>query len=117
MPTVRDTLKHGEMKLIKEVLEAPTIQSDVGHIAAHCRTMRCYSCSGLGHKAQDCWSTRKQSLRIYLDNSSRKASTNKGTNAQRTDAKKQVWMRKTEQLQIGEVNQSREDGCHMASQV
>ena len=30
-PTVRDTLKHGEMKLIKEVLEVPTAQSDVGH--------------------------------------------------------------------------------------
>ena len=29
MPTVRDTLKHGEMKLIKEVLEAPIAQSDV----------------------------------------------------------------------------------------
>ena len=54
IPTVRDTLKHGEMKLIKEVLEVPTAQSDVGHIAAHCRTIRCYSCSGLGHKAQDC---------------------------------------------------------------
>ena len=96
MSTVRDTLKHGEMKLIKEVLEAPTIQSDVGHIAAHCRTMRCYSYSGLGHKAQDCWSTQKQSLKSYLDNSSRKANTNEGTNAQRTNAKKQVWMRKTE---------------------
>ena len=31
MSTVRDTLKHGEMKLIKEVLEVPTSQSDVGH--------------------------------------------------------------------------------------
>ena len=31
MSTVRDTLKHGEMKLIKEVLEVPTAQSDVGH--------------------------------------------------------------------------------------
>ena len=30
MSTVRDTLKHGEMKLIKEVFEAPTAQSDVG---------------------------------------------------------------------------------------
>ena len=30
MSTVKDTLKHGEMKLIKEVLEAPTTQSDVG---------------------------------------------------------------------------------------
>ena len=40
-----------------------------------------------------------------------------GTDAQRIDAKKQVWMRKTEQLQIGEADQSREDGCPMASQV
>ena len=31
MSTVRDTLRHGEMKLIKEVLEVPTAQSDVGH--------------------------------------------------------------------------------------
>ena len=95
-PTVRDTLMHGEMKLIKEVLEVPIAQSDVGHIAAHCCTMRCYSCSGLGHKAQDCWSTRKQPLRSFPYSSSRKASTNEGTNAQRTDAKKKVWMRKTE---------------------
>ena len=26
------TIRHGEMKLIKEVLEAPTAQSDVGHV-------------------------------------------------------------------------------------
>ena len=31
MSTAKDTLKHGETKLIKEVLEAPTAQSDVGH--------------------------------------------------------------------------------------
>ena len=30
-PTVSDTLGHGEMKLIKEVLEVPTTQSGVGH--------------------------------------------------------------------------------------
>ena len=30
--TVRDTLRHGEMKLIKEVLEVPTAQSGVGHV-------------------------------------------------------------------------------------
>ena len=28
---VKDTLNHGEIKFIKEVLEAPTAQSDVGH--------------------------------------------------------------------------------------
>ena len=31
MSIVRDMLKHGEMKLIKEVLEVPTAQSGVGH--------------------------------------------------------------------------------------
>ena len=31
MSTVRDTLMYGEMKLIKEVLEVPTAQSNVGH--------------------------------------------------------------------------------------
>ena len=31
-PTIRDTLKNGEMKLIKEVLEVPTAQSNVGHV-------------------------------------------------------------------------------------
>jgi hypothetical protein len=25
----------------------------VGHIAAHCHTMRCYNYSGFGHKSQD----------------------------------------------------------------
>ena len=30
-PTVRDTLRHGDMKLIKEVLEVPTTESGVGH--------------------------------------------------------------------------------------
>ena len=31
MSTVKDTLKHGEMKQIKEVLDVPTAQSNVGH--------------------------------------------------------------------------------------
>ena len=30
--TVNDTLRSGGMKLIKEVLEVPTTQSDVGHV-------------------------------------------------------------------------------------
>ena len=30
-PTIGDTLRHGDMKLIKEVLEVPTAQSNVGH--------------------------------------------------------------------------------------
>ena len=31
-PTVRDTLRHGDMKLIKEVLEVQTTQSGTGHV-------------------------------------------------------------------------------------
>jgi len=56
-------------------------------------------------------------VRSFLYGSSRKASTDEGSNAQSMDAKKLVWMRKTKQLQIGEVDQTKEDGCHMASQV
>ena len=67
----------------------------VGHIAAYCCMMRCHSCSGLGHKAQDCWSTQKQPLRSFLYNSSRKTSTYEGINTERTNAKKQVWIKKT----------------------
>jgi hypothetical protein len=36
--------------------------NQVGHIVAHCHTMRCYSCSGFGHKSQDCWNTRRNSM-------------------------------------------------------
>ena len=31
MPTVMDMLRHGEMKLIKEVLEVPIARSGAGH--------------------------------------------------------------------------------------
>ena len=32
MPTIRDTLRHGDMKLIKEVVESPAAQSGDGHV-------------------------------------------------------------------------------------
>jgi hypothetical protein len=35
----------------------------VGHITAHCHTMRCYNCGGFGNKAHDCWNSRRQSMR------------------------------------------------------
>ena len=50
----------------EEVLEALMTKLGVGHviifghIAANCHTMRCYSCSGFGHKAQECPSQRSQ---------------------------------------------------------
>ena len=55
--------------------------------------------------------------RLTYSSAKKTSKDNEGIEAQRTDAKKQVWIRKTEQLQIGEADQSREDGCHMASQV
>jgi hypothetical protein len=39
------------------------ICNQVGHIAAHCHTMRCYNYSGFGHKSHDFWNTRRQSMR------------------------------------------------------
>jgi hypothetical protein len=35
------------------------IHNQVGHIVAHCHTMRSYNFSGFGHKSQDCWNTRR----------------------------------------------------------
>ena len=52
-------------------------------------------------------------MRSFLYKSSRKTSTDEGINVKRTDAKKQVWMKKSERLQIGEVDQIKEDGFNM----
>ena len=38
----------------EEGLEAPMTQLGVGHVAATCHTLRCYTCSGFGHKDQEC---------------------------------------------------------------
>jgi hypothetical protein len=36
--------------------------NQVGHIDAHCHTMRCYSYSGFDQKSQDCWNLRRMSM-------------------------------------------------------
>ena len=56
-------------------------------------------------------------MKSFLYNSSRKASTDEGTNDERKNAKKQVWMKKTEKLHIGEVDQCREDGYHVEAKL
>ena len=56
-------------------------------------------------------------MRSFLFMSSRKSITDEGSNVERIDARKQAWIKKTEQLQIGEVDQRRDDGFHTASQV
>jgi hypothetical protein len=63
----------------------------VGHIVAHCHTMRCYSCSGFGHKSQDCWNSRRQSMRnvsYYMERREHEAW--KKDNVERMEAQKKV---------------------------
>jgi len=41
-------------------------------IVSHCHTMRCYICGGFGHKAQDFWNSRRQSMRNASYNKERR---------------------------------------------
>jgi hypothetical protein len=34
--------------------------------------MRCYSCSGFGHKSQECWNTRRNSMMRTLHSMARR---------------------------------------------
>jgi hypothetical protein len=91
--------------------------NQVGHIVAHCHTMRCYSCSGFGHKSQDCWNTRRQSMRsasysmTRRTHEARKEDNFENMEAQSSSSEKlghlQKWMKKTEQPE--------QNGSHEAS--
>jgi hypothetical protein len=48
------------------------ICNQVGYIASHCHTMRCYNCSGFGHKSQDRWNTRRQPMKSASYNMTRR---------------------------------------------
>ena len=97
------------------------------HIASFGQTMRCYSCSGFGHKAQECYNSRRQQMRNVPYNSIRKSHEYwKENDVERMKSKRiavedkghsQTWMKKIEQLNIGEVDdcdRGAEEGCHMA---
>jgi hypothetical protein len=81
--------------------------NQVGHIAAHCHTMRCYNCSGFGHKSQDCWNTRRQSMRSVSysmtrrTHEARREDNVENMEAQSLSSEKlghlQKWVKKTEQ--------------------
>jgi catechol-2,3-dioxygenase len=89
--------------------------------------MRYYSCGGYGHKAYNCWNSRKQSIR----NAS--YSMTKGVNKtwkknevaeikyQRTKFKKpghsQIWIENTEQVNMSEVNCYKNNCSHVTSIV
>jgi hypothetical protein len=45
----------------------------MGHLVAHCHTVRCYNYNGFGYKSQDCWNTRRYSMRITSNDMERRA--------------------------------------------
>jgi hypothetical protein len=84
----------------------------IGHIVAHCHTMRCYNCSGFGHKSEDCWNKRRQSMRndsYNMEIRSNETWNNDNVEImedQRTSTKKlghsQRWMNNIEQQDMNE---------------
>jgi hypothetical protein len=81
--------------------------NQVGHIAAHYHTMRCYNYSGFGHRYHNCWNTRRQSMRSVSYSMTRRTCEARKENnignmkAQSSSSKKlgnlQKWVKKTEQ--------------------
>jgi hypothetical protein len=79
----------------------------VGHIVVHGHNMRCYSCSGFGHKSQDCWNTRRRfMMRTSYSMTRRRNEVRKGDifekmEAQSSSSEKQghlqKWVKKTRQ--------------------
>jgi hypothetical protein len=69
--------------------------------------MRCYSCSGFGHKSQECWNTRRKSMmRTSYSMARRRNEVRKGDIFEKMDTRSssseekgylQKWVKKTEQ--------------------
>ena len=89
--------------------------------------MRCYSCGGYGHKSHNCWKSRKHSVRIALYNMEKRVNETWKKNEvpviedQRTKFKKpghsQMWIAKTEQVNMSEVNCCKKNCNHVTSIV
>jgi hypothetical protein len=84
----------------------------VGHIVVHCNTMRCYSCSGFGHKSHECWNRRRKSMmRTSNSMARRRNEVRKGDIFEKMDAQSssseeqghlQKWVKKTEKPERNE---------------
>ena len=78
----------------------------------------------VGHRARDCWYSRRQPMRNgstrRADEPWRKGPGSGTCSGQKTgvaeQGKAQIWMKKTEQLHMGEIDQSRDDGYHVDNQ-
>jgi hypothetical protein len=74
--------------------------------------MRCYNCSGFGHKSQECWNTRRKSMmRTSHSMARRRNEVRKGDIFEKMDAQSssseekghlQKWVKKTEQPEQNE---------------
>ena len=74
---------------------------------------RCWSCNRFGHKAQNCWNT----MRRLTYSSAKTTNKDNGENDEKIDAKKQVWMKKNNLLNLNEIKdqyKKGDDDCHMA---
>jgi Ni/Co efflux regulator RcnB len=99
----------------------------VGHIATHCYTMRCYSCGGFGHKSHNYCNSRKQLMRNSSYNTTKRVNETWKKNEvavieyQRTNFKKlghsQMWIEKTEQVNMSEVDCCKKNVSHVPSIV
>ena len=86
----------------EEELGAPMVQLDAGHVVATCHTLRCYTCSGFGHKAQECASQRSQPRRSPSYTSTRRFEDQK-TNVY-SQGYAQAWRNEVDQRSVGSSN-------------
>jgi hypothetical protein len=74
--------------------------------------MRCYNCSGFGHKSHECWNTRRNSMMITSNSmAGRRNEVRKGDIFEKMDSQSssseekghlQKWVKKTEQPEKNE---------------
>jgi hypothetical protein len=81
----------------------------VGHIVVHCNTIRCYNCSGFGHKSQECWNTRRKSTMRTTNSMARRRNEDifEKMDAHSSSSEEQEhlqkWVKKTEQPDQNEI--------------
>ena len=88
----------------------------IGHPASNYHTLRCFTCGGVGHKAQVCGNPRRQFMRRLTYSPASKANEKDGTNDEKTEVNNKVWVKKNVLLDQNEDQYTKgDDGCHMAS--
>ena len=101
----------------------------IGHVAANCHTLRCFTCGGVSHKSQVCTSSRRQFMRSFSYPSARKVNESWKKNDisifeyqrinDHNEVHPKVWVRKNIMLDLNEVDDkcTSEGGFHMASHI